>query len=173
MFSFLYNFLYYIVSVVIALFFICFGLVAILLPWSPYFRTDVVIFILENSITISLFGYGFVVVGITLLIGLYLNTRRKTYYMRTGKKTIAIDEEIVQQYLNSYWQRLYPNQQIPSHMVLKKNRIKVVADLPYASPAEQKTLMQTIQEELQDIFSRLLGYSHELVFAISFQRKPR
>ena len=169
MLNFLYNLLYSTVSVVIGLFFILLGLLGILLPWSPHIRTDFIQFILENSIAISLFGFGFIVIGAIVVIEVYSNMRRKIYYVRRGKKSIIIDEEIMKNYLQSYWKQSYPKQDIPSRLLIKKNRIKIVAELPFVPKLEQESLVEHIQDDLQDIFSRLLGYSHDLVLAASFQ----
>lgn len=169
MLNFLYNFLYSTLSVVIGFFFILLGILAILLPWSPDIRTEIIQFFLENSVAISLFGFVFIIVGVILVLEVYLNMRRKNYYVRQGKKTIIIDEDVMKNYLQSYWKQTYPKQEVSSRLLIKKNRIKIVAELPFVPKLEQQSLVEHIQEDLQDIFSRILGYSHDLVLVASFR----
>jgi hypothetical protein len=128
-------------------------------------------FILENSIAISLFGFGFIILGSIMVVNLYIGAKRSYYYVRAGNRSIAIDEEIIQQYLHSYWKRLFPLEEIPTRLVLKKNKIKIIADLPHTPASEQKHFIERIQHDLEDIFSRILGYSHEFVLAINFQKE--
>lgn len=173
MLTLLFNLLYYLVSFVVAGFFLLLGVIGMLLPWSPNVRTELIMFILENSIAISLFGFVFVIVGMTLLINLSSITKRRYYYVRSGHRAIIVDEAILHHYLESYWKQLFPRHDVPHHLVIKKNKIRIVADLPYAHPDERKPILDRIQDELQDILTRVLGYSQELVLAVNFQTRQK
>lgn len=173
MFNFLFNAVYYFISFAIGLFFLLLGLIAMALPWSTLIRTNLIELILENSIAISLFGFGFLIVGVTFLVSLWGRTKRRYYYKRVTNDLVAIDETIIRHYLEEYWMRLFPHQQIPTRLSLRKNRIKVDADLPYKPAEERKVFMEQIQSELKDLFQRVLGYSHDFTLAISFQSKKR
>lgn len=172
MLTLLFNLFYYLVSFVVAGFFLLLGVIGIILPWSPNVRTELIMFILENSIAISLFGFVFLVLGITLLINLSSITKRRYYYVRGGQRAIIVDEAILQHYLESYWKELFPLHDVPHHLVIKKNKIRIIADLPYTETDERKPLLDRIQDELGDILNRVLGYSQELVLAVNFQTKP-
>lgn len=169
MFTLLYKFLYYIISFVVAAFILCLGIIAAILPWSASVRTDFITLILENSVAISLFGFGFIIVGAGMFINLWMNAKRSYYYVRVGGKSVAVDEEIIQHYLEAYWKHLFPKHEIPCKLILKKNKIKIIADLPYAPPDERKLFIERIQEDLQDILMKILGYSREFVLSVSFQ----
>lgn len=171
MFSFLFNFLYSLVSFIVGFFFILLGILCLILPWSPMIRTDLIEFILANSIAISLYGFGFIVVGLTTVVNLYLSTKRRYTYVRGGTRSIAIHEEIIQQYIASYWKQAFPQHEVPMRLILKRNSVKVIADLPYTPVAERKLFIERIEQDLQDILTRILGYSHEFILALSFQKK--
>jgi hypothetical protein len=173
MINFFFNILYYFVNFGVGIFFLILGILSIIMPWSPTIRSNLIKFILENSMAISLFGFGFFVIGFTLLINLYMNSKRHYYYVRVGHKSISIDQEVVQQYLDAYWKQLYPHNDIPTRLLMKKNRIKVTAELPHMPLGEQKLFVEKIQDDLQDIFSRTLGYPHDFMLALSFQPKPK
>lgn len=171
MFNSLVNFFYYLISFFIGLFFLMLGIICIILPWSPSIRTGIIEFILENSTAISLFGFGFLVIGIMLMVNLYLSSKRHYYYIRVGRRSISIDEEIIRQYLQTYWKQLFPYEEIPTRLVMKKNRIKVVAELPHIPLGEQKLFVERVQDDIQDIFSRSLGYPHDFLLSLSFHGK--
>lgn len=169
----MFSFLYSLVSFVISLFFITLGIMAVLVPWSAGLRTEAIEFILANSIAISLFGFGFIIVGGTMVLNLILSNRRKYYYSKVGSNFVAVDEIVIQQYLRSYWEQIFPNQDVPTQLVLKKNKIRITADFPYKPASEQKKFVEEVKQDLRNIFTQIIGYPHEFVLSVSFQPKPR
>lgn len=167
----MFKFLYSLISFAIAIFFIMLGALSVMVPWSATIRTDLIQFLLENSIAIALFGFGFIIIGFTMVIILILSFKKHHYHIRSGTHSVAVDEALIQQYLQSYWKQNYPDEEIPTRLTLKKNRIHIFADLPYAPPPEQKACIQQIQQDLRDIFSRILGYTNEFVLSITFPKK--
>ncbi|MBA3957498.1 MAG: hypothetical protein H0X51_03765 [Parachlamydiaceae bacterium] len=171
MLNFLYNLLNYFANFLVAAFFVLLGGIAILLPWSITMRTELVSLILENSIAISLIGFVVLLVGIAMLISLWMSTKKRYYYLRVSNKLVAVDEALIQTYVEAYWRQLFPVEEVPSRLVLKRNKIKIVANLPYKAPEERKLFLEKVQADLQDIFRRILGYSQDFSLAISFQPK--
>lgn len=169
MLTFFYNIFYYFISFVLAAFLLLLGVIAIIFPWSAAIRTDLVTLILENSLAISLFGFGFLIIGVFMLISLWLSLKKKYYYIRVDSQAIAVDESIIQYYLEEYWKQLYPAREIPSRLIVKRNKIKIIADLPYAPPEERKASIARIQNDLRDLLQRILGYSHNFVISLSFK----
>jgi hypothetical protein len=172
MFSVLSHILYSILNFLFALFFIMLGILGILLPFSASVRIDLIEFLLENSIAIGLFGFGFVIVGATMLGNLYLNSRRKCLYVSNNPVT-AIDEAVLYHYLDAYWKQTFPKEVVPTRLQLRKNRIKIFADLPYTVPEEQSSSIKRIEQDLQDIFKRILGYSQEFILSLTFAKKSK
>jgi hypothetical protein len=163
------NLFYSLINIAIAIFFLVLGLVAIMLPWSPMVRTDVIQFILEDSIAIFLFGFVFLIIGLVLVIYTLLSTRRSYYRLKGGPQSILIDEQVVQDYLDSYWKHLFPQAVVPNRLQIKKNKIHLVADLPYVPAAEQKQLLESIKADLTEMFSSFLGYKEPFYLSASFQ----
>lgn len=170
MFSALHKFLYYIFAFIIATFLIFLGVIAMMLPWSTSIRTDLVTFILENSIAISLIGFGFFILGVAWWVNLWQSSKRSYYQVRVGNKKILIDESILQHYVDAYWQQLLPGKEVPNQLIIRNNQIKIVADLPYKPVEERKAFLETVQQELQDLLTNVLGYSQEFVLAVSFAK---
>lgn len=168
------NFLYTLVSFVVALFFILLGVIGIILPWSTGIRSDVIQFILENTLALSLFGFGFTIIGLIIAINVFLSFKKKYYYVKTGKQGVAVDELLVHHYLQSYWEQVFPNHEVPTRLIFKKNRIKITADLPYMPRDQQKVCVERVQTDLNDILKRILGYHDALTFSLSFpKRSPK
>lgn len=167
------NLFYSLISLTVAIFFLMLGLVAVLLPWSPLVRADIIQFILEDSIAIFLFGFVFIVVGLAIVISILLSTRRSYYRLKGGVQTVLIDEHVIQDYLDTYWKELFPKTTIPNRLQIKKNKIYLSADLPYIPQEEQKAVLERIRNDLTDIFSSFLGYQEPFHLAASFQSEQK
>jgi hypothetical protein len=167
------NLFYSLISLAIALFFLTLGIMCMMLPWSPIVRSDLIQFILEDSIAISLFGFGFAIVALALIINIGFSTRYNYYKVRSEPNAISIDETIIQEYLNTYWKTLFPQSTIPSRLKIKKNRIYIIADLPYIPLQEQKQFLEKVKAELNDLFSTILGYRDVFYLSASFQTEQK
>lgn len=167
----MFNLLYYLIVFVIAIFFVCLGIIGAILPWSTGLRTDIIEFILANSIAISLFGFGFIIIGGTMILNMVLSSKKKYYHERIGSNLVTIDQTVIEHYLQSYWERLYPLQDIPTKLSIRKNKIKITADLPYKPRNEQEEVIAQIKQDLREIFTKILGYPHEFSLSLSFHPK--
>lgn len=160
---------YSLISLTVAIFFIMLGVLTVLLPWSPSVRTDLIQFILEDSLAIFLFGFVFICVGLAIVIYIILGTRRSYYRLKGGTQSVHIDEAVVQDYLDTYWKQLFPKTSIPTRLQIKKNKIHLIADLPFIPHAEQKKVLERIKTDLTEIFGSFLGYREPFYFTASFQ----
>lgn len=167
----MFNFFYYLIVFIIAIFFVILGIIGVILPLSIGLRTDIVEFILDNSVAIALFGFGFMIIGGIMLVNLFWSTRRHYYHARVDSKLITVDSKIIQSYLHSYWERISPNQEVPMRLSIKNNKIKISADLPFKPREEQEEFFLRIQQDLREIFTKLLGYPHDFHLSLSFQKK--
>lgn len=163
--------LYSLISFVMSLFFIIIGVMCGLLLWSPEARTNFVQFILEDSLTIFLFGLSFFVMGLAMIIHTIINTKKRHYFIKSKNNSLYISEDVFQDYLNTYWMEQFPKHSIPNQIILKKNKAYITAELPFVPFNQQKALIQRIESDLSDIFSRLIGYRKEYVLSISFKNK--
>jgi len=156
-------------SLAIALFFIFFGVICVIIPWFPDAQTTLIQFILEYSIAITFFGTGALLIGLAIVINILLNAKRRYYSVRSGDSSILVDEALIQEYLDSYWKQLFPDHSIPNHSTLKRNKIRIKADLPFLPEPQQKLLLERIKNDLKNIFAEVLGYQNEFTLIISFQ----
>lgn len=145
------------------------GIIAMLLPLFSGIKAQFIAFLVENSLPLFLFGLGSTLIGAALAIHIILNSRRRYVTIRSGKKTISVSEAVMQDYLSSYWKEVVPNRDVPFRVQLKNHKIRILADLPYFPKDEQKSLLEKIERDLNDLFRGILGYQDELEMEISFQ----
>jgi hypothetical protein len=168
------NHLFYsLISLAIALFFLTLGIMCVMLPWSPIVRSDLIQFILEDSIAICLFGFGFVIVGLAVIVNIAFSAKHSYYQLRSGPQSISIDEAIIQEYLNTYWKNLFPQSTIPNRLTIKKNKIHLVANLPYIPLPEQKRFLEKVKIDLSELFTATLGYQDTFYLSASFQPEQK
>jgi hypothetical protein len=163
------RFFYLAISFIMGSFFFIFGAFSIILPWSSFLQTVATQFILDNTLILSLFGLGFVLMGLSIVIYTLLKTRHHYVQIRTGHLGITLDENIIHQYLETYWQEQFPQTHIPFNLNFKKNALQVIADLPSFPLQEQKILLERIKQDFSDLFGRILGYPHDVHLIASFQ----
>lgn len=167
------HFLYSLVAFIIALFFIMLGSLSIMVQASHDIRSEVISFILEDKLFLSLFGIALILIGSAIIF--YISTGFKKKYIRiksSGSNVYYLDENIFQDSMKKYWKQLFPSKEIPHQITLKKNKVLITADLPYVPESEQKALLTRIDKDLKELFSHFLGYSREYVVSISFQSEP-
>lgn len=165
------HFFYSLINILNAFFFILIGIVGILIPWSVHVRTLLTQFIFEDYLAISLFGFAFFITGFAIFMNILLSTQRRYYRINSSRTTTTVDEAVIQEYLNTYWKQLFPENDIPCHLQLKNNKIHIAVDLPYLPIQEQKSLLERIRIDLIEIFSKVLGYREEFFLSASFQTK--
>lgn len=163
------NILYLLTRFILAIFFMIFGTAAMFLPWWPEMRSELVQFILEENAMIVLFGLVFFLIGLALLLYLFFSKRRRYYTIRLD--TCSVEENVIKGYLEKYWQEAFPSESVSHYFTLKKNRLHIVADLPHSSEPEVR--LETIKNELTEIFTKLLGYPKQVTLSISFNQNAQ
>lgn len=157
------------ISLIIGSFFAILGAFCIALPWSSYLQSATTRFILEHTLILSLFGLGFVLIGLSLVFYTILRTRHRYLQIRTGDLGITIDENIIRQYLDSYWEKRFHSSQISYSLSFKKHSLQIVAELPSMPYEEQKAFLEEIKQDFTDLFGRTLGYPYDVHLIASFR----
>lgn len=166
------NIIYYITNVTVALFFIMFGVLCMLIPLLSPLRTLFVETVQERSVIIFLVGIIFSLLGMAYASYILINAKKRTYHIRKGKHLIDIDQKVIDTYIVNYLTHCFPNMDISHELIIKKKKIMISADLPYVPESEQPTLTEKIYEDISDILSEKIGYRGELYLSVSFQSPP-
>lgn len=158
-------------SVLVALFFILFGVICLIFPWSEAMKSAVMDFIQHSSIAIAWMGLVVLTIGVVRLIYVALGMKPAYYRVKTDAKAIWIDEAIIQEYADNYWRSQFPAGTVANRVAVKKNKIFLSADLPYVPSQEQKAMLHKFQKDLADLLSLILGYKHSFTLSVTFQPK--
>ena len=145
------------------------GISALILPRSVYFQTVWIRFITENAKLLTVFGSGLILLGIFLIVRAYRMAGAHTIEILINGRSVLLEENLVRQYLERYWKEHFPDDQIPMRLKIKKNAIRISARLPFMPSSEQQPFLDQVQTDLQDIFSRLLGYNGEIRLIAEFR----
>lgn len=167
------NFFFAVFYAMLGLFFSAIGVVGIFLPWSTTFQATLIKVLTEDTVAISLAGVAFFFLGFWVFAFLLMKGRKRYYHLKNGKHLVVLDETVFEEYLEGYWKQLFPQYAIGYKILLKKNQLHVIADLPSVTLPQQKFLLEKIRAELQDLFQQFLGFRGEFFFSASFcQDKP-
>src|ERR1700733_9736562 len=156
----------------VALFFILIGIIGLLIPLSPLIRTHIVMFILENSITVFLFSVSLLLIGMGMMAYIFVGSKRDHFTLHIDNEQSRINIAVIQAYLENYWKRLFPSVDVHHRLIIKKKGILIHAEFPYLPRNEQKQFLEQMKEELAEIFFSTLGYPYNLEVSASFQTDP-
>jgi hypothetical protein len=154
-----------------ALFFLLCGLMVLVLPWSHAALEMAVNSIHTYRWLFTFFGIGLLLVSIALFGQIYLSSQRKYLSIRTGDNPIDASDAVIRDTLKSYWENLFPDQEIPCKVDIKKNRIFLSVDLPYYPKEKQSDFLKKIERELSILLKEMFAYTKSLHLKISFDRE--
>lgn len=161
-----------VIGIILGAFFCLIGIFGVTLPWSPSFQQAATNLIMNHTLILSLFGLGLVLIGLSIIVYAVFNLGHRYAYIKIDNRSISIDENLIEQYLQNYWKKNFPQHQIPFYMSIKKNSIQIVADLPPVAEPEQDQFLEKIREDFSHLFSGILGYPNEIYFIAHFQSEP-
>ena len=167
------RFFSHLISLIIGSFFLLLGLFCLAFPWSSHLQQEVARLLSEHTLMLSLFGLGFLLIGLSLMSYTFMMTRHSYLTVRTGKLSVKIDEAVVYQYLETYWKEQFPDAHVPFAIQFKKNALQICPELPYLPLNEQKAFLEKVKEDFTDLFGRLLGYPHDVCLVASFQSEKK
>lgn len=167
------NFLYSVISLIIALFFILLGIIGVILPWSSSVQSLAISLILEHGLLIFLFGLSLLAIGIATTVNIILSSKRRYYHLKVNSQTVSVDTAVIHNYLHKYFKELYPEIDVPYQLKMKKNKLHITVDLPYSAQSEQEAILERIQTELRELFQHFLDYRQPFFLSASFKDLPR
>jgi hypothetical protein len=157
------------ITILFSLLLIAFGIFFVILPSAPEFKHHIIAFLESNSALIQFLGLLIAIIGLILLISSFFVNRRDHYLVvYENKGCIVIDEDILEQYVSSYFATLFPDSRYHVESKIKDSKIHLVADLQGVAKESQKILLETIENDLNRLFSDKLGYKNDFYLSISF-----
>lgn len=156
-------------SLATGLFFFFFGLFSAILPWSFSLQNALNHFIAIHYLSLCLYGIALCSIGILIILHTYQKNKHHYVSMCIGKWNVTLDENVVRQYLETYWKKYMPNESIPFSLSFQKRSLHITAEFPPLSLEEQRELLEQIQSDFSDLFGRILGYPHEVHLKARFR----
>ncbi len=156
-------------NLLFASFLILGGLSLLLIPILNGFRRALIKLLTASPYWIGVVGAIVFLVGVLLLVSHLTMNRRRYYQLRMGDRPVTVDNAVVEVYLQQYWENMFTGQEVSSQVTIHKDRIEVSADLPAVPFSEQKALLERIEQELVELFEKVLGYRREFLLSVSFQ----
>jgi uncharacterized protein YceK len=165
------HYLTFIFNIATGLFLALLGILALLLIWIPGIREGVNQFVIENSIAIFFIALTLITIGCASIAGIVYGTRKHYYSIKGGIHPKTVNDTVFHDYLTSYWKKIFPKYDVPCSVTIKNNKVHITADLPYIPREKQKSLVEQMEQDITDIFTRYLGYPAEYRFNVSFLDK--
>jgi hypothetical protein len=162
------HFFYLVLSFLLSLFFLVLGIFSLILAWSPLVKESVAHFIANDALITTLFGIGLFLIGLSIFVYAIFIAKHRYIHLQTGHRSVTLDEGVIQSYLENYWTEQFPKHFVPTHLTVKKHSIQIVANLPYLPQTEQKTFLEKVKRDFNNLFGQTLGYSHDVQLFASF-----
>ena len=144
------------------------GVVGMVIPWLPAIKESLLRFIEEDRLVITLIGFTLLVLGSLLITYLLARSKRRYYTIRSGNNSIAVHEYVLHEYLHSYLKQLFPENDIPFRLVIKRQKLLITADLPHMPAPEQSSLIGRINEDIGELLAKKIGYTRPFYLSVSF-----
>lgn len=112
----------------------------------------------------------FLLLSIFFLTVFYWNARQKYLHLSMGQSTVSANKKILEQYLNTYFNRLFPKIYIPFSVDIYKNTIEINTHLPFINFNRQKELFPKIEREIEGILEKVFGYKRIFFLNVSFEK---
>lgn len=165
------RFFYSLTTFCFGIFFIFFGALGVIFPYSQTIRNEAVSLLSEHSAFLLFLGFSAILLGVSLLINILIHSKRKYIHLTIKGSNISVDETAIEHYLAIYWKELFPNEEIPCYLAFKNEQIYITADLPFTEMENQKAYVEKIQTELRSMLSKTIGYTAPFHLSISFDTK--
>jgi len=164
----MFNILNLIISFCVSLFFAATGTLLILLPWLPGIRGRIAGFILEADLPLFATGITLLSISIAAIAYILIHMKRRQFHVIKGCYSYAVDPEVFDRYLTHYFSEVFPEEEIPLQLIVKKNQLLIAADLPHIPQHEQKNFLEKMNEEIGALLADNVGYIKPFNLNITF-----
>jgi hypothetical protein len=140
----------------------------------PQFRDRIAQFFLSDSESLMSIGYAILGVATLLFSGFYAMHRGSYFQVEMGSSRLDVDPSVIQNYVQSYWNDIFPEQQLETQILLRRNKkIEILAEMPPMADEELTELLTQIETELSCLLEHILGYRSDFLITVtSTCKKP-
>jgi hypothetical protein len=143
------------------------GVLFLGLQYAPHMRIVVAEFIAESSLSFSLVGLLILGCGILLMLGFYTMNRGVYIAMTLGKGQCLIDSALVRGYLEDFWKKKFPGQDLSVEVCVSKDqKLELFVEMPSFSVEEPEAFLAKVEKELCQILKSNLGYERDFQLSL-------
>jgi hypothetical protein len=168
------RFFYLTTYCILGTFFCVVGAFILLLPWSSFLQILTSQWLTQYTFLFSCFGFGLVLIGFSTVFYACVSNKYRYLHIRIGPRAVSLDEKLIHNYLETYWQQLFPDTPPAFVVHLKKQNVQIIAEFPFLSVEQQKEFLKQVEDDLSHLFRKIFGYSQEIHLFANFQsdREP-
>ncbi|MCP5490895.1 MAG: hypothetical protein H7A42_07275 [Chlamydiales bacterium] len=162
------NILFSAVHFFVILLILSLGGLLLALPYAETFRFQLAYYIYERPDLFKLIGAITLGFAVLLFLGFYLLNKRRFITVKMGPAMTQIDEKVVQDYVQDYWNEKQPSEEGVVDVVVQKGEIlEIIVPIPKNWEGEVEEHLVQLQNDLGDRLSRRLGYYKEFYLTLS------
>lgn len=113
-------------------------------------------------------GWAFLAIAVALFASWRQSTKHHYFYVRRGKRLVALDEKLVDHYLKTFWQERFPNLDIESQASIHKQQLQILVHFPPLPQEQQKQILTQVQNDLDELLTYYLGYHEPFRLSATF-----
>lgn len=162
-----------IIGLIIATLFILTGIVAASLPWMPDIQAAILKSLIEDTLYISLIGTTLCITGSAIITYIALNYSKKSFTIVRGNLSFAIDQKVLEKYIGDYFKRMHPKEELPHQVVVRKRRILLSTELPYAPKEQQEPIAEKVYDDIIRLLEEKFSCQKDLYLSITFPSAPK
>ena len=142
------------------------------LQHAPHLCNTIAAFFSKASAPFSLIGYCILGCGALLLMGFYVMYRGTYYTYKMGHHEVFVDVDLIQHYVQEYWKKCFPGQDLSVEIDLSKDqKIAVLVEMPLLSLEKQQEVLDRAEYDLSQILQKHLGYRKDFLFSMMISEK--
>lgn len=154
----------------LALFCLFLGPLLLSVPLSSPLREATVSFLQHSTWTIVCIGAVFVVMGIGCIAVLYARLGSRIYTVRSGDRSITLNEELIEAFLQAFWHEQYPFNSVNSRVAIAGQTLYIWATLPPTTVEARKDTLAEVEKTLDKALRDNMGFSGAFRLIATFEK---
>jgi len=156
-------------TMIVSLFTLFLSVIFMTTPWNRHLRKWFVKSLIESKMAMFSLGLVFLAFTLLLIFTIVRLSRRRELVIPTKGGRVVLNQKVFEDYLQQYWQRLFPNHVVDQKVVMKKDHVKIIVDFPPVPKGDEQKILDKVHDDLGDLFQKIVGYEGEFELTYSFR----
>ena len=124
------NFFLKVFSLLSSIFLLFIGVFILFITWASQFREATVKTIEHRPEFFTIISIVFLITSIVILVVHHFVRKKHYYKIEMGKHNVSINKNVIEKYVTYYWNELNLEKEIQSQVIVKNNKLHIIADFP-------------------------------------------